>query len=82
MQVDFNNLRKHIAFTYDSLAKKLNAAIEYRQLREEVVDDIQEDMDDLRNLVVSLCCVYLKDDESFRSVIDEVQPLASFNEED
>jgi hypothetical protein len=85
MQVDFNNLRKQTAFAYDRLVRTLNGNIVDKDWSPSVsveVDDIREDLDDLRRLIVSLCCVYMPDQEDFRSVIDEVQPIAVFNEED
>lgn len=85
MQVDFNNLRMQTAFSYDRLVRTLNRSIVDKDWNPSVsvdVDDIREDLDDLRRLIVSLCCVYQPDSEDFKSVIDEVQPLACFNPED
>jgi hypothetical protein len=84
MTVDFNNLRKQTAYSYDRLVRTLNRSIVDKDWQPSVsveVDDIQEDLDDLRRLIVSLCCVYQPDSEDFKSVIDDVQPLACFNEE-
>lgn len=85
MTVDFNNLRKQTAYSYDRLVRTLNRSIVDKDWQPSIsvdVDDIQDDLDDLRRLIVSLCCVYQPDSEDFKSVIDEVQPLAIFNPED
>lgn len=91
MNVDFNNLRKQTAYSYDRLTKKLNSGIanteEYipdNDLLRVSVEDIQEDMDDLRRLIMSICCVYEKDNEDFKDVSDEIEKsgeIALFNPE-
>ena len=86
MAVDLNNLRKQAVYSYGSLCKKLNNAIEAGGIWSDRlvidVDDIQSDMDDLRMHLVTLACCYLPDDDDFKEVIDEVGEIAAFNEEE
>jgi hypothetical protein len=84
MTVNFNNLRKQTAYSYHRLAQKLNYAIKSNDLPPSIVEDIQEDMDDLRRLIMSICCVYEKDNEDFKDVSEEVEKsgeIALFNPE-
>lgn len=86
MKVNFNNLRKQAVFSYDRLVKKLNRNI-IDDWGEKVVridpDDIQEDLDDLRRLIMSIALVY-EIWISFIKDLDEEIPndIAFFNNED
>lgn len=97
MNVNFNNLRAQAAYAYDRLAKTLNAAIinetEYHHKEDGSfvsgnmlldTDSIQKDMDDLRQMIITINCVYEPDSEDFKSMIDEIDStggVACFNEE-
>lgn len=81
MNVDFNNLRKQACFAYDRLARKLNNSIEDGEIRIDA-EDIQREMDDLRELVMAATCVYKEGDPEFREVWNEVQPIAWFNQDE
>lgn len=84
MNVDFNNLRKQACYAYDKLARKLNNKITRDDLGDFITvetDDIQKDMDDLRQLIMVMACVYKEGDDEIRAVDDEVQPIAWFNNE-
>lgn len=78
MEVDFNNLRKSMAKSYNKLCLTLN-----RFLNEDgefcetapiegdafYAGDIKTEMDDLRNLIATLICIY--DESQGIKVIDE-----------
>lgn len=80
MDVDFNNLRVQAMISYDNLCRKLNSCIEKDGMVNFHSDYIQKDMDDLRQLVGSIACVFRKDDKDFKVVRDEVD-MAEFNPE-
>ena len=85
MNVDMNNLRKQAIYSYARLCKTLNAH-KGKMLNVSIIvdiDDIQADMDDLRQCLVALACCYNEGDDDFREVIDEVGEIAFLeNEED
>jgi len=86
MKVNFNNLRKKACYSYDRLATKLNDALNSPPYEEgEMVvytEDIQEEMDNLRELIMGIAMVYKEGDEDFKDVSDEVEPIAWFNKEE
>jgi len=98
MNVDFNNLRKQIAYSLDNVIKTLNHntftdhSIEvnghYINSEKAVVfepDDIQKDIDELRQNVGILLCCYEPDNPSYKDVSEEVTQnggIAWFNEDD
>lgn len=86
MNVDFNNLRLTAATTLDSLIKKLNSSIQHDggDRVEVFASDIEEDLDDLRALMYALNAIYTEDDDSCKSMIDELQAeggIAQFNKD-
>lgn len=101
MTVDFNNLRKQTAYSLDRVIKILNAGIlpekEFANHTSEgktkhwegnvLVDaeDLQRHIDDLRQNVGFLLCVFEKDNPDFRELFDEVEAsggIAWFNSDD
>lgn len=81
MRVDFNNVRKQACFSYDRLAKKLNKNIDTE--KEEInidVEEIQEEMDNLRSLIMTIACIYKEGDADFVDLSEDVDPIAWFNE--
>lgn len=99
MNVDLNNLRKQAAFALDDVIKTLNAGImpekEYafhnvdgkKQSFEGNIlvstDDLQSDLDYLRQCVYSLLCCYEEDNPLFQTVFEDVENnggLARFND--
>ena len=81
MEVNFNNLRKKTCFAYDRLASKLNAAIKHYEKSHNDknyltvhVDDIQEEMDDLKQLIGSIAMCYNPDDPDAIDVFEEIYP--------
>jgi hypothetical protein len=89
MNIDFNNLRKQACYAYDRLARTLNSKITKDDLGDTKddlgdfitveTDDIQKDMDELRQLIMFIACVYKDGDDEIKSVDEEVQPIAWFN---
>lgn len=85
MKVDFNNLRKKACFAYDRLAKKLNKAIGADG--EIIIDpeDIQEEMDDLRQLIASIASCYFEGSDEVKDVYEEAyagdESMVDFNPE-
>ena len=99
MDVDLNNLRKQAAFALDDVIETLNAGImpatEYayheidgkkKSFQGNVLvstEDLQEDIDYLRQCVWSLLCVYQTDDPLFQAVYEDVENnggLRNFND--
>lgn len=81
MGVDFNNLRIQAMISYDKLCQKLNAAIDDDGDIRITAKEIQDYMDDLRQHVGIISCVFDKEDENFKMVRDEVV-MAEFNPEE
>jgi hypothetical protein len=101
MTVDFNNLRKQTAYSLDRVIKILNAGIlpekEFASHTLEgktknwegnvLVDaeDLQRQIDDLRQNVGFLLCVFEKGNPDFKEVWQEVEDsggIAWFNSDD
>lgn len=91
MKVDFNNLRKQLAFSFDKVTKKLNEGIlpdkAYNGEKQGNIlvdtEDLQKSMDELRSCIVSLLCCYEKDNPDCVSVYEDVLNnggLAKFND--
>ena len=86
MTVNFNNLRKQAVFSYDRLVKKLNQNI-IDDYGDKVVridpEDIQEDLDDLRRLIMSIALVYDEGNPDFKDLDAEIpDDIACFNSEE
>ena len=84
MEVDFNSLRLQMAATWNRLASALNRDI--RKCNNDGIiqvwtDDIQKDMDFMRQCIVSLCCCYMEDDPAVRDVSVEIGEFVVFNPE-
>ena len=93
MEVNFNNLRKKACYAYDRLANKLNNAIkeyekEYSENGRLMIDcdDIQSEMDDLKQLIGTLAMCYNDDDPDLKDVFEEIYPgdknMVDFNPDD
>ena len=81
MEVNFNNLRKMTCYAYDRLASKLNIAIkEYEKEYSEKgtlmidCDEIQREMDDLKQLIGSIAMCYNENDPDMKDVFEEIYP--------
>lgn len=85
MNVNFNNLRKKTCYAYDSLVRKLNKALNSPPYEDgEMVvyaEDIQEEMDELRQLIMSIAMVYKEGDEDFKDVSEDIE-VAWFNKDE
>lgn len=102
MTVNFNNLRKQAIYAYDRLTQKLNDAIikndeqyaepndeSYQNIKGYVLinaEEIQKDMDSLRQMIGSIAMTYIEGDNEFKDVFQELFPeehegLKHFNEE-
>ena len=93
MEVNFNNLRKKACYAYDRLANKLNNAIkeyekEYSENGRLMIDcdDIQSEMDDLKQLIGTLAMCYNDDDPDLKDVFEEIylgnKNMVDFNPDD
>jgi hypothetical protein len=78
MDVNFNNLRVQAMITYDSLSCKLNAHIDNEGVINIHARELQKDMDELKQLIGGIACVFEKDNEKFKMVRDEAT-MAWFN---
>lgn len=81
MKVNFNNLRKRACFAYDRLAIKLNDAIkeyesEYSEGGKLIIDcdEIQREMDELKQLIGGIAMCYNEDDPDMKDVFEEIYP--------
>ena len=81
MEVNFNNLRKKTCYAYDRLANKLNNAIkEYEKEYSEKgtlmidCDEIQREMDELKQLIGSMAMCYNENDPDMKDVFEEIYP--------
>ena len=81
MEVNFNNLRKKTCYAYDRLANKLNIAIneyenEYSEKGSLLIecDEIQREMDDLKQLIGSIAMCFNNDDPDMKDVFEEIYP--------
>jgi len=100
MEVDFNNLRKQAAYSLDRVIKTLNSGIlpetEHILIDEgenkkwvsgDVLvskEDLQDDIDALRQHVWILLCCFEKDNPNYACVYEDVEKsggLARFNDE-
>ena len=84
MTIDFNNVRKQALYSYDKLAKTLNEAIEQLKAHDEQYmeidpEDIQRDMDDLRLALFSIAGTSMENNDNFKDVSEEAEPIAWFN---
>lgn len=101
MTVDFNNLRKQTAFALDDVIKTLNAGIlpettfdfidkdgKSKAVQGDVLvfkEDLQNDLDRLRNCVWTLLCCFEEGNPNYQCVFEDVEAsggLARFNDED
>lgn len=84
MQVNFNNLRVQAVQAYNRLTSTLNNYVNKEEGTIASIDTeaIQKDLDDLRQMLVTLACCYLEDDPNVKSVIDECGKIEVFNKED
>ena len=83
MEIDFNDLRIQTAKNYNRLVNKLNRNIfeNYPAVVEVDVDEIEDILQDLRTSIVTLCCCYLENNESVKSVVDKINHFEIFNDE-
>lgn len=88
MKVNFNNLRKQAVYSYDRLVDKLNNSISEDDWGRKVVqidpENIQEDLDDLRSLILSIAIVYEEGNPDFKDISEEIniENIKCFNEEE
>ena len=81
MEVNFDGLRKRLIADYNSLARKLNRNIKNSSWDAEIIIDvieIQREMDDIRNGLVTLAYIYQEGDNSFNT-LDEDTHFETFN---
>ena len=92
MTVNYNNLRLQALYAYSRLATKLNVAKEETNRACIYEDDtilirashIQEDMDDLRSMLCSICCCYEEGNPDFADLSETINlseiPLFNYEE--
>lgn len=87
MKVSFDGLRTRLAYSYHSLCKTLNNSIQEsgKEYSDNMIrvdpDEIQEEMDDLRMYIMTLCACYEEGEDGFKDISEEVKPIAEFNPE-
>lgn len=80
MKVNFNNVRLKAIRSYSRLCRTLNSEIHDGDLTV-TPEEIQHDMDDLRDALVTIACCYQEGDEGFEDISDKIGDVPSFNEE-
>lgn len=82
MRIDFNNARKQAIWAYNRLTTKMNHNIRGTGEVEVMATVIQEDMDFLRNTLISIACSYDDGNPDFRDLSDDIGNVAEFNAAD
>jgi len=85
MKVDANNLRRQACFAYNRLARTLNSKIKngwHNDFIEVDVDEIEQDMEDLRQMVFAIAYCYLENDPEFVDLANEVGDPVFFNQQE
>lgn len=82
MNVDFNNARLQLANAYHRLCLNLNSAIGEDGNIVIPVDDLQDQMDELRQLALMPCHIYEDNNPNFLCLSDKVTHVAHFNPEE
>ena len=77
MDVNFDGLRKHLIWDYNSLVEKLNCSITDGKVEVDV-DYISRQLDGLRNGLVTLAFMYQDGDDGFKT-LDENTHFETFN---
>ena len=81
MEVNFNNLRIKMIRNYNSLIKTLNDAIVTDVDMDRVVapvNDIKRTLDNLRDGIVTLGCLFEKDNDDCKCVLTDDMIVAEF----
>ena len=85
MKVNFNNLRKKACVAYNSIVDTLNETAKSPPHGEDEMvvykDDIQDDLNWLRDCLSGIICTYEEGNEDFKDLSDEIE-LKSFNYEE
>ena len=86
MDIDFNNVRVQAIHSFNRLVTTLNKSIEptvagWKKV-EVSVSDIEEDINDLRQLIGAIACTFHKDDPDFKMVYTDDIHMQCFNEEE
>ena len=78
-----DGLRKRLIADYNLLVKRLNASIDEDKngFINIPPDEIQKQMDGMRNAIVVLACMYDKNDKDF-TAMDLNTHIATFNDEE
>ena len=77
MDVNFDGLRKHLIWDYNSLVEKLNHSITDGKVEVDV-DYISRQLDGLRNGLVTLAFMYQDGEDGFKT-LDENTHFETFN---
>jgi hypothetical protein len=82
MKIDFNVVRKKALNSFNKLIKELNAGIctdvDYSRVIVPV-QDIQRDIDSLRDALIAIACTYEENDQDFQCVIKDDDEILTFN---
>ena len=77
MDVNFDGLRKHLIWDYNSLVEKLNHSISDGKVEVDV-DYISRQLDGIRNGLVTLAFIYQHGEDGFKT-LDENTHFETFN---
>lgn len=80
MRVNFNNARKQALYAYARVCAKLNASQDGEGEIHIEVEDLQKDMDDLRQCLFGIACVYEEGNDDFKDVSEEVGEIECFGD--
>ncbi|MGO9414637.1 MAG: hypothetical protein ACLP51_05785 [Syntrophobacteraceae bacterium] len=82
MNINLNNVRKQAVFAYGRLVKTLNDKMDSQGDIAVAAEDIQEDMQTLRQLIGAMAFSYMPGDNDFKDLSDEIGDIPVFNPED
>ena len=74
MEVNFNNLRKKTCIAFDRLTRKLNSSINDNGDVEIPAEQIQAQMDELKQFIGSIAMCYNPNDPEMKDVFEEIYP--------
>jgi len=71
MTSDFNNLRKTLVFYYNQLIIKLERYRKDDEIIIDDIDDIKDVLDDMRQIIATIGCLYEKDNPECVSIFND-----------
>ena len=81
-EVNFNAIRKSAAKNFNRIAYFLNEQAGTGNLvREFDCEEIKNEMDDLRQDILAMCCCFIEDDHLFTDISDDIELVEFYPDE-